>query len=134
MSDIVVSLDGGRRVTAHLAEGFSIVTDQPVDEGGGGTAPTPIDYFLASLATCAGVYVSDFCSHRNIPVGDITMHQSAEWSLDDNGKHHLVSVALRVKLPDTFPDKYRSAIVRVAEMCTVKHTVLNPPRFSVELL
>lgn len=133
MSEVVVSLNGGRKVTAHLPEGFTIITDQPLDEGGGGSAPTPFDYFLASLATCAGVYVSDFCSHRDIPVDDITLHQDAKWSVDDKGKHHLESVALRIKLPDNFPEKYRRAIVRVAEMCAVKQTILNPPAFSVVL-
>ncbi len=134
MDEIVVSLDGGRKVTARLPEGFTIVTDQPLDEGGGGSAPTPFDHFLASLATCAGVYVSDFCTHRDIPVSDITLRQSAEFTVDDSGRHRLVSVALRIELPATFPEKYRSAIVRVAEICAVKQTVLNPPQFSVELV
>ena len=133
MSKIVVSLNGGRKVTANLAEGFTVVTDQPLNEGGGGIAPTPFDYFLASLATCAGVYVSDFCSHRGIPVENITLCQNAEWSTDDRGKLHLVSVSLRINLPETFPEKYRSSIVRVAKMCAVKHAITNPPRFSLEL-
>jgi uncharacterized OsmC-like protein len=133
MEVIKVTLDGGRRVTAHLNDGRQVTTDQPVDEGGTDTAPTPFDIFLASLATCAGVYVTDFCNHRNIPTDSITLTQSADFTVDDKGKHVLASVSLLIHLPDDFPAKYREAIVRVAEICAVKKAILNPPQFSVQL-
>ncbi len=131
--EIIVTLDGGRKVTAHLNNGRQVTTDQPVAEGGTETAPTPFDFFLASLATCAGVYVTDFCSHRNIPTDAITLTQSAEFTVDDKGKHVLSAVSLRIHLPNDFPEKYREAIVRVAELCAVKKAILHPPQFSVEL-
>jgi ribosomal protein S12 methylthiotransferase accessory factor len=56
MEVIKITLDGGRRVTALLNDGRQITTVQPVADGGTDTAPTPFDIFLASLATCAGVY------------------------------------------------------------------------------
>ena len=133
MEVIKVTLDGGRKVTAHLDDGRQVVTDQPVAEGGTDTAPTPFDIFLASLATCAGVYVNDFCNHRNIPSESITLTQSAEFTLDNNGKHLLTAVSLVIHLPDDFPEKYRDAVVRVAELCAVKKAILHPPRFSVQL-
>ena len=133
MEVIWVTLDGGRKVTAHLNDGRQVTTDQPVDEGGTDTAPTPFDIFLASLATCAGVYVTDFCNHRNIATDMITLTQSAEFSLDDKGKHVLAAVLLQIHLPVDFPEKYREAVVRVAELCAVKKAILHPPQFSVRL-
>jgi ribosomal protein S12 methylthiotransferase accessory factor len=58
MEVIKVTLDDGRRVPTHLNDGRQVTTDQPVDERGTDTAPTPFDIFLASLATCAGAYVT----------------------------------------------------------------------------
>ncbi|HZV81505.1 MAG TPA: OsmC family protein, partial [Geobacteraceae bacterium] len=116
---------------AHLEDGTSVPTDQPEEEGGTGTAPTPLDLFIAALATCAGVYVEDFCNHRGIPTGNITLHQSAEFELDNEGKHRLARVSLRIDLPDDFPEKYRAAVVRVAELCAVKKIIHNPPEFHV---
>jgi putative redox protein len=133
MEVIKITLDGGRKVTAHLNDGRQVTTDQPVDEGGTATAPTPFGFFLASLATCAGVYVTDFCNHRNIPTDTITLNQSAEFTMDDKGKHVLAEVSLQIHLPDDFPEKYREAVVRVAELCAVKRVVLHPPQFSVQL-
>ena len=133
MEVIKITLDGGRKVTAHLNDGRKIATDQPVEAGGTDTAPTPFDFFLASLATCAGVYVTDFCNHRNIPTDKITLTQSAEFTMDDKGKHVLAAVSLQIHLPVDFPEKYRDAVVRVAELCAVKRAILHPPQFLVRL-
>ena len=54
--EIEVSFPGGKRVDATFG-GFTIRTDQPVSAGGQGSAPEPSALFLASLATCAGIYV-----------------------------------------------------------------------------
>jgi ribosomal protein S12 methylthiotransferase accessory factor len=133
METVIVTLEGNRKVTAHLETGYTVPTDQPRDEGGDGTAPTPFDLLLSALATCAGVYVADFCNHRGIPTEEIVLRQTAEYELDAEGRHRLARVDLQIDLPVDFPDKYRSAIVRVAELCAVKKTILSPPVFSVAL-
>ena len=58
--EIMVSFPGGKKVDAHF-EGFTVQTDQPTSNGGEGSAPDPFSYFLASLATCAGLHVVAFC-------------------------------------------------------------------------
>src|SRR5215467_11404749 len=60
-----IQFPGGRRVEA-LHEGFWIRTDQPVVQGGAGSAPSPFDLFLASIGTCAGFYALRFCQQRNL--------------------------------------------------------------------
>ena len=60
MANIEITLGGGKVVTAHL-NGKTIMTDQSVRNGGGGTAPEPFELFLASIDTCAGIYVKSFC-------------------------------------------------------------------------
>jgi hypothetical protein len=44
---------------------------------------------------------------------------------------HLPSkVYLDIKLPAGFPEKYREAVIRTAEGCTVKRALANPPAFE----
>ena len=50
-------------------------TDQPVEQGGAGGAPAPFDLFLASLATCAGLYVLGFCQARGISTDGVKIVQ-----------------------------------------------------------
>ena len=59
-------------------KGFTIKTDQPVRDGGEGAAPAPFDYFLASLASCAGYYALAFCRERKIPTEGLAMTMTAE--------------------------------------------------------
>jgi len=123
-----VSFPGGKRVTASY-EGFEIATDQAVDSGGDGSAPEPFDYFLASLATCAGIYVLGFCQKRNIPHEGISLKQS--WERDEKAKR-LSNVRISIEVPSNFPEKYHRALVRAASQCSVKKTLENPPEFVVE--
>ena len=125
---MMVSFPGGKRVNATY-DGFEIATDQCVDSGGEGTAPEPFDYFLASLATCAGLSVLGFCQKRNIPCDGITLNQS--WDLEEKTKR-LTRVRIAIEVPADFPDKYRDALVRVANRCKVKKTLEDPPEFEVE--
>jgi putative redox protein len=127
MQDITVSFSGGKRVDAQLGA-FTIKTDQPVDLGGQGAAPAPYDLFLASLATCAGIYVLGFCQARNLDTSGIALTQHVEWDADT----HLPSrIQIEIALPATFPEKYRAAVVRAAEGCKVKKTLAAPPAFEV---
>ena len=127
-STMTVSFPGGKKVNARYND-FEIATDQEVDSGGYGSAPEPFDYFLASLATCAGIYVLGFCEKRGIPYDAISLTQS--WDLEEKTKR-LTNVRIAIEVPSDFPEKYRDALVRVANQCKVKKTLENPPEFTVE--
>jgi len=122
-----VTFDGGKVITANL-HGHSIRTDQPVKSGGGNTAPAPFELFLASIGTCAGIYVKSFCDQREIPAENIKIIQTIEF---DNQTRLLTNIKLDIQLPSDFPEKYKSAVINAAELCAVKKTINNPPNFEV---
>jgi len=119
---IRISFPGGKRVDADLGS-HVVRTDQSVDHGGAGSAPEPFELFLASLATCAGIYVLGFCQARGIPTNDLELVQHHHF--DDT--HRLTRVELDIVLPPTFPEKYRSAVEKAAAGCKVKKTLTAPP-------
>jgi ribosomal protein S12 methylthiotransferase accessory factor len=103
---------------------FTIATDQPPDA----TAPTPFTLFLASIGACAAYYVQAFCRQRGIPVDGIRVLQHSE-----AGANGLVErIDLSVELPPEFPERYRSAVIRSAEQCTVKKHLEHPPEIGIE--
>ncbi len=125
--EIDVHSPGGLVVEARFGD-FKVMTDQPVADGGTNTAPSPFDLFLASLATCAGYYVTAFCQERGLPTEGITLKMTSDW----NARSHLVeNIGIDITLPQGFPEKYRKAVIRVAGMCTVKRHMDTPPRFSI---
>lgn len=122
-----ITFDGGKVITAHT-HGHIIRTDQPLDNGGENTAPAPYDLFLASIGTCAGIYVKSFCDNRNIPTEGIKIIQSYEWNQETGLP---VNIKLDIKLPAGFPEKYKASLIHVADLCKVKKTMANPPKFEI---
>lgn len=125
-----VSFPGGVEVAAQL-QGFTIRTDQPVKAGGRASAPSPFDLFLASIATCAGLFALRFCQQRGIDTTGLAVTLS-----DERGEDHgLVSILrLEIRTPVGFPAKYRDAIVRAVDQCTVKRHLAHPPVFEVSVV
>ena len=126
---LVVRLAGNRRVEAEVG-GHTVRTDQPADNGGEDTAPTPFQLFLASLGTCAGIFVQGFCAKRGIPFEQITLRQRMSYGEDGA----LASVDLEIELPEDFPEKYREAVIKVVEQCSVKRAIAAQPKLSVRTM
>ncbi len=115
---------GGSRVDAHF-RGHTIATDQPPAD----SAPMPFEVFLASIGTCAGIYVLGFCRQRNLPTEGIRIVQRNH----ANATNGMVDeIELEIQVPPTFPAQYYDALVRSAELCKVKKTLENPPTFNVK--
>src|SRR5262245_61268414 len=123
--EIIVRLTGGRRVDAEL-NGHHVLTDQPRSNGGEDTAPSPFQVFLASLGTCAGIFVQGFCAKRGIPYEDIRLIERPTYGATGA----LESVELEVQLPPDFPANYQEPLLRVIDQCSVKRVLQSPPRFT----
>ena len=126
--ELIITLDGKRRVTAHLGV-HEIHTDQPLNNGGEDSAPSPFDVFLASLGTCAGIFVQGFCAARGIDTRDIRIH---EWPRYD-AQGILKTVELAIDLPADFPVRYKEPLLRVVEQCSVKRAIAARPEFVVRI-
>ena len=121
-----ITFEGGKVVTAHT-HGHSIKTDQPLDNGGSNTAPAPFELYLASIGTCAGIYVKSFCDNRKIPTDKIKIIQRTEFSKETGLP---VEITIDIQLPADFPEKYKASVISVAELCKVKKSIANPPVFK----
>ncbi len=127
VSELVIVSGGGKKVNAHY-NGIEIKTDQLVESGGEGSAPEPFTLFLASIGTCAGIYVYSSCQARNIPTDDIKIIQKQYKR--ENGKG-IGKITLTIEVPESFPEKYYSLLTRAADLCAVKKTIVNVPEFEV---
>lgn len=125
-SPIVVTLPHGRRVDAQVGN-HVVHTDQPVSNGGEDTAPSPFELFLASLGTCAGIFVQGFCAKRGIPTEGVRLVVRPTYGPEDT----LAAVDIEIDLPAGFPEKYRDAVTKVVEQCSVKRAIAAQPGFTV---
>jgi putative redox protein len=121
--EMIIDFPGGERVDAHFGK-FTVETDQPPSA----SAPTPFDMFLASIGTCAGIYILGFCRGRGLPTKDLKIVQRA---VRDPESGMVMRVSLDVQLPAGFPEKYRQAIIQTAQLCAVKKHLEHPPVFDI---
>jgi len=125
--EMIIDFPGGAKVDAHF-KSFTVSTDQPATGGGEGSAPTPFELFLASLGTCAGIYVLGFCRQRNLPTQGLRIVERVH---RDPTTGMVSKVDLEIQVSASFPEKYLPSLIRSAELCAVKKHLENPPMFEV---
>ena len=89
----------------------------------------PLDLFFASMGLCAGKYVMGFCRPRDIPYKGTRIFLRTQW--DEKKKIH-TRVLIQIQLPQEFPIKYKKAVLRAVNLCSVKKHIINPPAFEVD--
>jgi len=120
---MIVTFPENKKVDATM-HGITVQTDQPVVAGGNGTAASPFALFLSSMATCTGFYALAFCQKRDIPTAGM------ELSLDTvkNPETKMITkITMHLKTPEDFPAKYKTAIIKSMNLCSVKKHLENPP-------
>jgi ribosomal protein S12 methylthiotransferase accessory factor len=127
-ASIKITFPGGKRVNADMGNRV-IETDQSVRAGGDGSAPEPFALFLASIGTCAGIYVLGFLQARGLPTEGVSLTEKLRF--DEAGA--LAGVGLEITLPSAIPEKYHPAIVRAAESCAVKKAIQHPLAFDIQV-
>jgi uncharacterized OsmC-like protein len=127
---IDVQFPGGKRVDVSIGD-FLIKTDQSLKHGGDAAAPEPFTLFIASLASCAGIFALGFCQKRELSTEGMDLKMVCE---RDEKNILITRMTLQLTLPEGFPEKYRSGIVRAMELCTVKKNIMAPPEFVIELV
>lgn len=129
IKEIAIDFPGGKRVDAHY-DGRTVSTDQSVKNGGEGSAPEPFDLFFVSMATCVGIYVLEFCTARDLNTKGLGVRLLSTFNPEEK---RYSQINIDITLPDGFPDKYKSALWRSANLCTVKKHILTPPEFNITL-
>ena len=125
--DMLITFPGGAQVDANFGP-FTVHTDQPPLGGGMGSAPTPFALFLASIGTCAGIYVLGFLKQRGLSPEGVKIVQRTHRE-PSNGQ--VGQIDLEIQTPPDFPAKYHDALIRSAELCAVKKHVESSPIFSI---
>lgn len=125
--EIEVFFEGSKGVNARVRQ-HVVKTDQPVQGGGNDAAVTPFELFLASLATCAGIYVKGFCDQRGISTEGIKIVQKHEF----DARGMATYIGLEIQVPKDFPEKYVASLVSVASLCKVKQHFSAPPVVEVK--
>jgi len=117
---MVITHEGGMKFAAQI-RGHRITVDQPQGVGED-SAPMPIELLGASLGTCIGLYVQQFCHARGLPYEGMRV-ELEQYGAKNPGR--IGRFEVRVVLPESLPPQYAAMIERVARSCPA-HNTLEP--------
>jgi len=125
-----IYFNGNKKVFADV-NGHTVKTDQAPRSGGDGEFPEPFTLFLASLGTCAGIYVKSFCDQRGIPTGNMKLTQAQNFN---PVKKIIDEIEIQIHVPADFPEKYESALINTASLCAVKRHLKEDINVEVKIV
>ncbi len=116
---------------AVTARGHSVLTDQPVADGGQDAAVTPTELLIASLASCVAFYTGRYLVRHGLDHTGLAV--TAEFAMAADRSARVSAVNLRITVPDGVPPQRTDALLAVASHCTVHNTLRQHPDVSIEL-
>ena len=116
---------------AITARGHSLLTDQPVIDGGKDAAATPVELLIASLASCVAFYTGRYLFRHGLDRTGLAV--TAEFSMAAGRPARVGAARLQITVPADFPPQRAAALLAVASHCTVHNTLRQEPDVSIEL-
>ncbi len=119
------------------ARGHRLISDQPVDNGGSDTGPTPPEFLLASLASCAAYYAAQYLNARRLPSAGLRVRVSAQKAQQPPAR--LASFKIEVEAPGLGvdahdqADRHQAGLLRAVKTCLIHNTLLGNPAVEVVL-
>jgi len=127
---ITVSYEEGLRFRAWNGD-HQVVIDLPEGVGGSNRGMSPPQLFIASLGSCIGVYVVDYCKRAGISCQGMKIH--LDWKIKDDPKR-IGDIGVKIELPSCeLPPARKKAILSVAEHCLVHNTIHHLPEVDIQL-
>lgn len=120
MSKIELATIGKDYRTEATIGDFEIAMDEPEENGGGNTAPTPSNLLAASLAGCTAITLRMYINRKEWPFRDIKVEVEKSQSEDPELRYRL---DVDVKVPDADEEQLKKLGI-IAKKCPV-HMALH---------
>ncbi|GGZ86675.1 MULTISPECIES: OsmC family protein [Streptomyces] len=107
--------------------GHELTVDQPLTDGGKDTAPTPVELFVAAVASCAAHYAGRF-----LGAGRAGLRVRAQFRMAADRPARVASLSLTVVAPQ-LPTERPAALRAVVSHCTVTNSMASPPEMELRV-
>jgi uncharacterized OsmC-like protein len=124
---MTVAFKGGSRFDI-TSRRHTLVTDQPVEDGGQDAGMSPVELFVGSLASCVAYFVGRYCVRHQIPCDGFSIE--TDWSYAEQ-PHRVGAVDMRINLPAAVTVEQQERLLKVAHGCTVHQSIAVPPSVTI---
>ncbi|MDH3732023.1 MAG: OsmC family protein [Gemmatimonadota bacterium] len=132
MATIKAHLERGTHVRIST-RGHEWSADEPIDQGGSNTGPTPYEILLGSLAACTCVTLALYCHHKGIRLDAVDteyehdrIHARDCEECEDDRTGFIDRIQSRVRISGDLDDAQRARLEQIVGRCPVHKTLENP--------
>jgi putative redox protein len=125
--------------TEIIANGHSLIADEPIPVGGANSGPTPYDLLVSALGACTGMTVRMYADRKKLPLDSIIVrlrHEKihAEDCQDcEDPKSKIDFIQREIELKGDLDLPTRQRLLEIANRCPVHRTLESGSRIASTL-
>ena len=139
--EAVVSESGKGRYTQEIKIGTHVlIADEPIENGGTDTGPSPYDFLLAALGACTSMTLRMYAELKKIPLRKVIVklqHEKiyAKDCIDcENSNSRIDHINRQIELQGDLTEDQRKKLLEIANKCPVHRTLTSKILITTELI
>ena len=109
------------------ARSHRVICDQPIGSGGADEGMSPPEFLLASLATCAGYYATQYLKARGLPAEALRVRVTAEKAAQPA---RVASFEIEVTGLG-LDERHQAGVLRAVKACLIHNNLLGQPSIGI---
>ena len=128
-SQVITRIGKSGYSTDIMAEGHSLVADEPISMGGTGLGPAPYDYLMAGLGACTAMTLRMYSDRKEWPLDGVTVklnHQkihAVDCGACETKEGKLDQIEREIELTGALDDQQKQRLLQIADRCPVHRTL-----------
>jgi putative redox protein len=103
-----------------------VVADEPTDNGGADSGPSPQELLAASLASCTAITMVMYANRKGWNVGEIVV--DVDYEPAQRGSP--TRFRMEIRMPKELPEEQRERLMQIAAKCPVHRTLEGEVMFE----
>jgi len=110
------------------ARQHTVLSDQPLENGGHDEGMTPPELLLASLGSCAGFYAAAYLRKHKLATEGTRVSVTAD-KLKDPAR--MSNFKIEIEAPTALTEQHRAGVENAVHHCLIHNTLLNSPSIAI---